>query len=67
MKNLMVIFERYMDVEGIKLRIGGFVTRNVAHYQGVPHGAVQVGIIALKNGKPHFLLHKRSRWKKTSP
>ena len=67
MKNLMVILERYVDLDGIKLRIGGVVTRDVAHYHGVPHGAVQVAVVALMSGQPHFLLHKRSQWKKTSP
>ncbi len=70
-KNLMVIFERYLNHDGIKLRIGGVVTRNVAHYQGVPHGAVQVAIVVpmLIDGKivPHILLGWRSKWKKTFP
>jgi 8-oxo-dGTP pyrophosphatase MutT (NUDIX family) len=71
MKNLMVIFERYLSCEGPRLRIGGVVTRDVAHYRGVPHGAVQVAIVALKRAggslKPHVLLHWRDRRKKTCP
>jgi len=63
----MVIFERYLGVDGPRLRIGGVVTRDVAHYKGVPHGAVQVAVVVNKNAKPHILLHKRSRWKKISP
>jgi 8-oxo-dGTP pyrophosphatase MutT (NUDIX family) len=71
MKDLMVIFERYLSSEGPRLRIGGVVTRDVAHYRGVPHGAVQVAIVVLKriggSVKPHVLLHWRDKRKKTSP
>src|SRR5436853_293231 len=71
MKNLMVIFERYLSSEGQRLRIGGVVTRDVAHYRGVPHGAVQVAIVVHKRAagflKPHILLHWRDKRKKTSP
>ena len=67
MKNLMVILERYLDIDGPRLRIGGVVTRDVAHYHGVPHGAVQVAVVVHKDGQPHILLHKRSKWKKTDP
>lgn len=71
MSNLMVIFERYLDPDSLRLRIGGVVTRNVAHSQGVPHGAVQVAIVIQKkiNEKlePHILLQKRSRHKKINP
>jgi len=71
MKNLMVILERYLSANGSRLRIGGVVTRDVAHFQGVPHGAVQVAIVVLKRtlGRltPHILLHWRSKWKKTYP
>jgi 8-oxo-dGTP pyrophosphatase MutT (NUDIX family) len=63
----MIILERYLDADGLRLRIGGVVTRDIAHYQGVPHGAVQVAIVVLKEAKPHILLHKRSHLKKTSP
>ena len=70
-KNLMVILERYLTPEGVRLRIGGIVTRDVAHYYGVPHGAVQVAVVAPKvvQGRmvPQVLLHWRSRWKKTYP
>jgi 8-oxo-dGTP pyrophosphatase MutT (NUDIX family) len=71
MKNLMVILERYLSAEGSRLRIGGVVTRDVAHYRGVPHGAVQVAIVVLKRTegslKPNVLLHWRDKRKKTSP
>ncbi|HUX75066.1 MAG TPA: NUDIX domain-containing protein [Anaerolineae bacterium] len=71
MKNLMVIFERYLNPDGPRLRIGGVVTRDVAHYHGVPHGSVQVAIVVLKRAQgktsPHILLHHRSKWKKTCP
>jgi 8-oxo-dGTP pyrophosphatase MutT (NUDIX family) len=50
-----------------RLRIGGVVTRDVAHYHGVPHGAVQVAVVVCKDRQPHILLHKRSKWKKTAP
>ena len=71
MKNLMVILERYLDSDGARLRIGGVVTRDVAHYRGVPHGAVQVAILIRKrvheNLIPHLLLHWRDKRKKTCP
>jgi 8-oxo-dGTP pyrophosphatase MutT (NUDIX family) len=71
MKNLLVIFERYLHPDGPRLRIAGVVTRAVAHYQGVPHGSVQVAVVVLKRVaghlRPHILLHRRSRWKKTCP
>jgi 8-oxo-dGTP pyrophosphatase MutT (NUDIX family) len=71
MKHLMVIFERYLNPDGPRLRIGGVVTRDVAHYHGVPHGSVQVAIVVLKRAQgqpsPHILLHRRSKWKKTCP
>jgi 8-oxo-dGTP pyrophosphatase MutT (NUDIX family) len=71
MKNLVVILERFLDSNGPRLRIGGVVTRDVAHYHGVPHGSVQVAIVALRHAqrhfRPHILLHRRSRWKKTCP
>jgi 8-oxo-dGTP pyrophosphatase MutT (NUDIX family) len=70
MKNLMVIFERYLNPDGPRLRISGVVTRDVAHYHGVPHGSVQVAIVVLKRAQgqsPHILLHRRSKWKKPCP
>lgn len=71
MKSLMVIMERYLAEIGTQLRIGGIVSKEVVHFQGVPHGAVQVAVVVLKeiNGykQPHILLHKRSKWKKISP
>lgn len=46
-------------------------SRNVAHFQGVPHGAVQVAVIIWKEVDgdvlPHICLHRRSRYKKTDP
>jgi 8-oxo-dGTP pyrophosphatase MutT (NUDIX family) len=71
MKGLLVILERYLSQDGDKLRFAGVVTRDVAHYQGVPHGSVQVAIIApvavAGKATPHVLLGWRSKWKKTSP
>lgn len=62
------ILERWADKTEQKLRIGGLVTRSVAHFQGVPHGAVQVAVIACKEkaGKilPNICLHRRSKFKK---
>ena len=67
----MAILERWADKTEQKLRIGGLVTRSVAHFQGVPHGAVQVALIACKEkaGKilPNICLHRRSKFKKTDP
>lgn len=71
MKKLMVILERYLDVSGTRLRIGGVVTREVAHFSGVPHGAAQIGIVLLRRVKdeavPHLLLHWRDKEQKVFP
>jgi 8-oxo-dGTP pyrophosphatase MutT (NUDIX family) len=69
--DLLVVFERYLDREGVSLRIAGFVARDVAHAQGIPHGTVQVGVVVPVDmgGEPvpHLLLSWRSRWKETGP
>ncbi len=69
MNQLMVVLERWADGKNRKLRIGGLVTRSVGHYQGVPHGAVQVVVVIRKEAGggvvPHICLHRRSRHKKT--
>ncbi|MFQ6039799.1 MAG: NUDIX domain-containing protein, partial [Candidatus Poribacteria bacterium] len=60
-----------LHCDGLRLRIGGVVTRDVAHFKGVPHGALQVAIIIPKRVKnkliPHLLLHWRDKRKKTCP
>lgn len=70
-KGLIVILDRYLTSKGVRLKIGGVVTRDVAHFQGVPHGTVQVAVVVLKKIQgqkiPHILLHLRSQWKETSP
>lgn len=71
MNQLMVILERWVDGKERKLRIGGLVTRNMGHFQGVPHGAVQVAVVIQKEAGaeviPHICLHRRSIYKKTDP
>ena len=67
----MVIIEQYLKSDGFHLRIGGVVTRDVAHFHGVPHGTALIANIILKNMNnqliPHILLHWRDKWKKTCP
>ena len=67
----MVILGRFLCVDGVRLKICGTVTRGVAHFHGVPHGAVNIADVILKkmNDKliPSILLHRRDKRKRTSP
>lgn len=67
----MIILDRYLSPNGARLRICGTVTRGVAHFHGVPHGAVNIANVILKKEKeqstPNILLHWRDKRKKTCP
>lgn len=67
----MIILDRYLSSNGLQLKICGTVTRGVAHFHGVPHGAVNIAIVVLKKADskltPHILLFWRDKWKKTCP
>jgi len=67
----MIILDRYLSADGMRFKICGTVTRGVAHFHGVPHGAVNIANVMLKKVGtqviPHILLHWRDRWKKTCP
>lgn len=67
----MVILGRFLCVDGVRLKICGVVTRGVAHFHGVPHGAVNIANVILKklNDRliPSILLHRRDKRKRTSP
>lgn len=67
----MIILDRYLNPDGIQLRICGTVTRGVAHFHGVPHGSTNIANVILKKVNtqfiPHILLHQRDKWKKTCP
>lgn len=66
-----IIFDRVNKGKDQYLEIAGFTTRDIAHTYGVPHAAVQVGVMISKekDGQtlPHILLHQRSRYKKVDP
>ena len=61
MSRLIVIFNQEDTPLGPALKIGGIVNRELAHQKGIPHGAVQLGVIIqkMRDGKPvsHILLH----------
>jgi 8-oxo-dGTP pyrophosphatase MutT (NUDIX family) len=66
-RDFMVAAERFIDRNGPALKASGFVTRNLAHFHGVPHTTVLVVPICLLKPEPKILVHRRPAGKKVSP
>ncbi len=66
-----ILLSRNHDNDEPKLNIVGFAHRAYVHQYGIPHGAVQILVIAFKAIDnqliPHFLLNKRSAEKFVDP
>ena len=80
MRNYMVTVERFISAEGPAIRACGFVTRDLAHFHGVPHTTVLiVPVRVVESGKGkndgkkkdeariEILNHRRPIEKKVSP
>ena len=68
MPKYMVAVERFIDAEGPAIRACGFVTRDLAHFHGVPHTSVLVvPVRVVKSGTIEILVHRRPPDKKVSP
>jgi 8-oxo-dGTP pyrophosphatase MutT (NUDIX family) len=64
----LLAVDRYIDKDGPAIRPAGFVTRDLAHWHGVPHTTVLlVPVRSLDNGQFEVLIHRRPKNKKVSP
>jgi 8-oxo-dGTP pyrophosphatase MutT (NUDIX family) len=64
----MVAVERFINADGPAIRASGFVTRDLAHFHGVPHTSVLVVPVRVaESGKMEILVHRRPPGKKVSP
>jgi len=64
----LLAVDRYIDKDGPAIRPAGFVTRDLAHWHGVPHTTVLLmPVRSLDNGQFEVLIHRRPKNKKVSP